>query len=87
MSESRVAVPDADSKTRGVAADTRVSERPRAQHAGLTSRDAWALDHITHCPTCGAWEVVTEAELRRRADPQWCAEPWCNHVTPERVCR
>lgn len=87
MSESRVAVPDADSKTRRVAAGTRVSERPRAQHAGLTSRDAWALEHITHCPTCGAWEVVTEAELLRRSDPQWYAEPWCAHVTPERVCR
>lgn len=86
MSESRLARPVVDAKTRPTPG-WRVSEQPDARHAGLSSRDAWALDHITHCPTCGAWEVVTETELRRRADPQWRAEPWCGHVTPERVCR
>lgn len=86
MSEPRLARPVVDAKTWPISG-CGVSERPDTRQSSLSSRDAWALDHITHCPTCGAWEVVTEAELRRRADPQWCAEPWCDHVTPERVCR
>lgn len=86
MSELRLALPVVDAKTRPMSSRP-VSERPDAPHAGLSSRDAWALEHITHCPTCGAWEVVTDRELRRRADSAWRPEPWCEHVTPERVCR
>lgn len=83
MSGTRLARPVVDAKTRP-ASSCGVSERP---HPELSSRDAWALEHITHCPTCGAWEVVTDLELRRRDDPGWRPEPWCAHVRPERVCR
>lgn len=59
---------------------------PRS-HPDLTSRSSWALDHITHCPTCGAWELITDHELAARALPTWLPQPWCVHVTPDRVCQ
>lgn len=66
--------------------DARVSGvSPSRSHPDLTSREAWALDHITHCPTCGAWEMVTDAELRSRAEPGWVAPSWCAHVPAGRV--
>lgn len=58
--------------------NARVPSRTRS-HAGLTSAQAWTLDHITHCPACGAWEVVTERVLRARREPSFVAPPWCRH--------
>lgn len=58
------------------------SPRP---HAGLSTCDAWALDHITHCPVCGAWELITESELIARQEPGWVPQPWCVHFTHPRV--
>lgn len=33
---------------------------------GLTARQQWSHDHITRCPCCGAWELITEAEKTMR---------------------
>lgn len=69
-------LPNPEASTTGVS--------PRA-HPDLSSRSAWALDHITHCPTCGAWELITDRELTARTLPTWQAAQWCVHVTPDRV--
>lgn len=82
MSESTVAPSAHDLKSPGRVRARVVSDRP---HPDLSSRDAWALDHITHCPTCGAWEMVTDAELRERAGPSWSTPAWCVHVRPDRL--
>lgn len=58
---------------------------PPRPHLDMPSRTAWALDHITHCPACGAWEMVTEAELAARRAPDWDPPAWCAHVTPDRL--
>lgn len=82
MSENRVAVSTPDLKSPRACTRAGVSSRP---HADLSSRAAWALDHITHCPTCGAWEMVTDAELNRRADASWSPSTWCAHIDPTRL--
>lgn len=64
---------------------TRESVSPPRPHAGLSSRDAWALDHITHCPVCGSWELISESELLARQEPDWVPQPWCVHFTHPRV--
>lgn len=55
-----------------------ITPRPR-RLAGLTTRQAWTLDHIAHCPVCGAWEVVTDDELHRRGAPTYTPPEWCRH--------
>jgi hypothetical protein len=49
--------------------------------SGLTSRQQWDHDHITRCEGCGAWEIVTDIEMRMRAAEQWPAfvAP-CQHI-------
>lgn len=44
---------------------------------GLTSRQAWTLDHIVRCPACGAWTTLTDAELSEGAAT--AADPICRH--------
>jgi hypothetical protein len=34
---------------------------------GLTTRQAWCLQHIARC-SCGSWQVITHVELVRRAE-------------------
>lgn len=82
MSETRVAATPIDLKSPRACTRAGVSQR---RHQDLSSRDAWALDHITHCPTCGAWEMVSDDELTRRCEPSWSPSPWCAHVDPRRV--
>ena len=49
--------------------------------SGLTSRQQWDHDHIARCTGCGAWEIVTDIELRMRAAEQW-PDPVgpCEHI-------
>lgn len=30
---------------------------------GLTSRQAWTLQHIARCSACGSWVLLTDREL------------------------
>lgn len=32
-------------------------------HPGLTSRQAWTLEHIVRCPSCGSWTTVLDREI------------------------
>lgn len=50
------------------------------RHQQLTGVQAWTLDHITHCPSCGTWEVVTDRELRSRQEPTFVEPSWCRHT-------
>lgn len=59
--------------------DSRAAKSSRRAHPGLTSIQARTLDHITHCPACGAWEVVTDRELRVRCETGFVAAAWCRH--------
>ena len=43
---------------------------------GLTSQQAWTLEHIERCYCCGAWTVVTQHGGKRPAI--------CSHLTPKR---
>lgn len=82
MPEIRVAPSALDLKSPARVHARGVSDRP---HPDLSSRAAWALEHIGHCPTCGAWEMATDHELRRRAEPGWSPPTWCAHVRPDRI--
>ena len=42
---------------------------------GLTSRQAWTLEHIARC-TCGSWTVITEWQLKSTTPPA------CTHLNP-----
>lgn len=49
--------------------------------SGLTAQQEWTHSHIRRCDGCGAWEIVTEIELRMRANEQWPAfVPPCEHI-------
>lgn len=50
---------------------------------GLTSRQAWTHDHIHRCLTCGAWEVITDAEKRMRQADLMSTPDVCQHLNPE----
>jgi hypothetical protein len=43
---------------------------------GLTSQQAWTLEHIERCYCCGAWTVVTKHGGAKPAT--------CQHLTPKR---
>lgn len=49
------------------------------QRVGLTSRQAWALDHITRCPSCGAWMLVTQAALSHATADGYVPPAVCEH--------
>ena len=49
---------------------------------GLTSSQAWTLTHITRCPTCGAWEVITEREAAFRDLGINDVAAICKHFNP-----
>lgn len=44
--------------------------------SGLTSRQAWTLEHIVRCPACGCWMTVTDRALR---DGEVPAGAICRH--------
>lgn len=46
-----------------VAALYRGAQSPATRRVGLTSRQAWALEHIVRCSSCGSWVLVTAKEL------------------------
>lgn len=48
---------------------------------GLTSRQAWTLEHITRC-TCGSWTVTTEWQAKSAA-PYAC--PHINAAAMEKT--
>lgn len=50
--------------------------------SGLTSRQQWTHDHITRCPTCGAWEVITEREAAFRQLGIHEVAAICKHFNP-----
>lgn len=50
--------------------------------SGLTSRQAWTHDHIARCPTCGAWEVITEREATFRELGIHATPVICKHFNP-----
>ena len=39
----------------------------------ISHRQQYLHDHIARCTGCGAWEIVTDIELRMRAADQWPA--------------
>jgi hypothetical protein len=43
---------------------------------GLTSRQAWTLEHIARC-TCGSWMVLTDRQLTATDKPA------CPHINPD----
>jgi hypothetical protein len=49
---------------------------------GLTSRQLWTHDHLARCSCCGAWEVITDAELHLRANNHMPALTHCDHLDP-----
>ena len=53
-----------------------------SESRGLTSRQAWTLNHITRCPLCGAWECLTNYEALTRAAPGYEVPAFCSHLTP-----
>lgn len=53
---------------------------PRVEPTGLTSRQAYALEHIVRC-TCGSWMLVTDPELRLLAAAGYVADPVCRHFS------
>lgn len=50
--------------------------------SGLTSRDAWTLQHITRCPSCGTWELITETERTFRELGIHARPALCKHHNP-----
>lgn len=48
--------------------------------SGLTSSQQWRLDHIDRCPTCGAWELITERELTFRQLGIHAVPTICHHI-------
>lgn len=48
---------------------------------GLTSRQQWTAEHIDRCPTCGAWEVITDRELHSRQLGTNTTPAFCKHFT------
>ena len=53
---------------------------PRVGPTGLTSRQAYALEHIVRC-TCGSWMLVTDPELRLLTAAGYVADPVCRHFS------
>jgi len=51
--------------------------------SGLTSRQAWALEHITRCPSCGKWVLVTERALRLISSDGYVPAAVCDHFRAE----
>ena len=49
---------------------------------GLTSRQAYALEHIVRC-TCGSWMLVTDPELRELTAAGYVADPVCRHFSAD----
>ena len=47
--------------------------------SGLTSRQQWGLEHITRCPCCGTWELITEREQAMR--DLGLNPATCHHIT------
>lgn len=41
------------------------------------------LRRIRRCPTCGAWEVITQAEKRIRQADLMPTPTVCHHLNPE----
>lgn len=52
----------------------------RVGPTGLTSRQAYALEHIVRC-TCGSWMLVTDPELREVTAAGYVADPVCRHFS------
>ena len=50
---------------------------------GLTSQQAWTLEHIERCYCCGAWTVLTEREVDLIADERYIPPATCKHLNPE----
>lgn len=48
---------------------------------GLTQKQEWTHEHISRCPTCGAWEVITETERAFRELGIHAVPPFCKHFT------
>jgi len=57
--------------------DHRESKPP--QRVGLTTRQAWALEHIARCPSCGAWMLLTGAALRSATTAGYVPPAICEH--------
>lgn len=55
---------------------------PRVGPTGLTTRQAYALEHIVRC-TCGSWMLVTDPELREVTAVGYVADPVCRHFSVE----
>lgn len=55
---------------------------PRVGPTGLTSRQAYALEHIVRC-TCGSWMLVTDPELHELTAAGYVADPVCRHFSAD----
>ncbi len=50
---------------------------------GLTSRQAWAMEHITRCPSCGKWVLVgNDRTLAQITSEDYVAPAVCAHFQP-----
>ncbi len=50
---------------------------------GLTSRQAWAMEHITRCPICGKWVLVgNDRTLAQITSEDYVAPAVCAHFQP-----
>ncbi len=58
-----------------------VPSNPLAR-VGLTSRQAWALEHITRCPSCGTWVLVSDQTLWLITCAGYVAPAVCEHFQP-----
>lgn len=52
---------------------------------GLTSRQAWALEHITRCPSCGRWVLVSDQTLWLITGDGYVPPAVCEHFQPPSV--
>ncbi len=50
---------------------------------GLTSRQAWAMEHITRCPSCGKWVLVgNDQTLAQITSEDYVPPAVCAHFQP-----
>ena len=57
----------------------------RLVRVGLTSRQAWALEHITRCPSCGTWVLASDQTLSLITADGYVAPAVCEHFQPPSV--
>jgi len=49
------------------------------------SRQAWALEHITRCPSCGRWVLVSDQTLWLITADGYVPPAVCEHFQPPSV--